>query len=187
MWLTVLCYLDDIVLAGETARASLSTAQILLHPLQRFRSLVHPTKPVGTTTAIQSFQALGTLLDLATQTLSVPPARMQGTTSAARLLAEGPANVAVGAVARLEGLIAATWVSRGPATRIRNKELDAIFDKRPLARSTNKREIRKSWAALVPEGPAAREEAAWWVRWLANLSGSPSALVPWTTQRTPTF
>jgi hypothetical protein len=141
--------------------------------LQRFGWLIHPTKCVGTTTAIQSFQALGTLADLAAQTFSVPPATMQRIPSAVSLLAEGPANVPVRAVARLKDLIAATWVSTGHATRIRTRALDAVIDSRPLARSTSKREIRKSWAALVPVGPAARDEAAWWVRWLPHLSGQP--------------
>ncbi len=48
-----------------------------LHVLRRFGWPIHPTKCVGTTTAIQSFQALGTLADLAAQTFAVLPATMQ--------------------------------------------------------------------------------------------------------------
>ena len=70
--LGILQYLDDVIFAAHTARESLSAAHALMHVLRRFGWLVHPTKFCGVSQAVQAFQALGTLVDLATQSVSVP-------------------------------------------------------------------------------------------------------------------
>jgi hypothetical protein len=171
--LSILGYLDDVVFAAKTARESLGTAQTLIHVLRRFGWLVHPTKCVGTTTALQSFQALGTLVNLVTQTYSVPASTEQRILCAARALAEGPQDVPVRAVARFKGLLSATWVATGLATRIRTRALDAVIDSRPHVRSASRRDARRSWAAMVPFTQAAREEARWWIQWLPRVNGQP--------------
>ncbi len=68
MSLGILSYFDDVVFAARSAREALCSTQILINVLLRFGWLIHPTKCVGTTTATQVFQALGTIVDLATET-----------------------------------------------------------------------------------------------------------------------
>ncbi len=52
----LLCYLDDLIFAHP--REALAAAQKMLHILPCFGWLVHPTKCVGTTVALQAFVAL---------------------------------------------------------------------------------------------------------------------------------
>ena len=144
MTLAILNYLDDIIFGGATAREALRTAQTLVHVLRRFGWLVHPTKCVGTTVAVQRFQALGTIVDLAAQVFTVPEPTLQRILEVARLLAAGPPTVPVRTIARLKGLIAATWIAVGPATRIRTRALDEAITAPPSARLQSKRSVRRS-------------------------------------------
>lgn len=173
MSLNVLNYLDDFIFGAPSAREALGAAQVMVNVLQRFGWLVHPTKCVGVTTATQTFQALGTVVDLATQTFAVPRDTVNRILEAARALVTGPPLVPVRSVAHLKGLITATWVAVGPATRIRTRALDAVIDSRPTARTHSKRDIRRSWAAEVPITPAAVEEAQWWLAFLPGWRGQP--------------
>jgi len=61
MSLGILSYLDDMAFGACTASEALNTAQTLIRVLQLYGWLVHPTKCVGTTEAVQVFQALGTV------------------------------------------------------------------------------------------------------------------------------
>ena len=70
----LICYLDDIIFGADSARGALQSAQFMLRTLRQFGWLIHPTKCVGVSEAVQTFTALGTLVDLATQTYSVPAA-----------------------------------------------------------------------------------------------------------------
>ena len=171
--LDFLLYLDDLVFAAATARGALRTAQTMIHVLRRFGWLIHPTKCTGISEAIQVFQALGTVVDLATQLYSVPAATVERIISAATALATGPPMAPVRTVARLKGLISATWVATGPATRVRTRALDSVIESRPPVEGRGRRAVRRSWAAAVLVTTAAREEADWWVRHIARLSGQP--------------
>jgi len=126
--LVILSYLDDVIFAALSTRGALSTAhfsaaQVIINVLRRFGWLIHPTKCVGTSAAVQVFQALGTVVNLATQTFSVPPDTVKRIVEAAEAFATGPASVPVRSAARLK---AATWASTGLAARIRTRALDAI-------------------------------------------------------------
>jgi len=90
MSLGILSYLDKVIFAARSAREALCSAQILINVLRRFGWLIHPTKCVGATTATQVFQALGTIVDLATQTFSVSADTVRRILTAARSLATGP-------------------------------------------------------------------------------------------------
>lgn len=173
MSMGILCYLDDVVFAAKTARGALGTAQTLINVLRRFGWLVHPTKCVGTTQALQAFQALGTYVDLANQTFSIPAAAAGRILEAAASLANGPDLVPVRRVARLKGLLAATWVSTGLAARLRTRAFDAVIDSRPHRNALGQRNIRKSWASLVTLTPEARAEASWWTTSLHLVNGQP--------------
>jgi hypothetical protein len=85
----------------------------LIHPT-KFGWLIHPTKCIGASEEAQSFTALGTLVDLATQTYAVPPATINSILSGITALLPGPpsAGVTVRAVtvARLKVLVASTWL-----------------------------------------------------------------------------
>jgi len=173
MSLGILSYLDDMAFGACTAREALNTAQTLIRVLQRYGWLVHPTKCVGTTEAVQVFQALGTVVDLALQTFSVPESTVRRILDAAHALATGPPMAPVRVVARLKGLISATWISVGSATRIRTRAFAAVIDSRPDPRSESKRETRRCWSALVPISDDARREALWWCEFLPRLNGQP--------------
>ena len=166
-------YLDDLIFAAPTARDSLRTAQTMIHVLRRFGWLIHPTKCTGVSEAIQVFRALGTVVDLATQLYSVPAETVERIIRAATSLATGPPMAPVRTVARLKGLVSATWVATGPATRVRTRAFDSVIESRPPAHGRGKRAIRRSWAAAVLVTAAAREEAEWWARHIARLSGQP--------------
>ena len=70
----LMAYLDDLIFASGSARGAVESAQQMIRLLSEFGWLIHSTKCVGTSEAAQSFVALGTLVDLATQTYAVPPA-----------------------------------------------------------------------------------------------------------------
>jgi hypothetical protein len=72
----LMAYLDDVIFATGSARGAVDSAQRMLRTLWQFCWLIHPTKCVGTTTAESAFVALGTLVDLFTQTYAVPPATL---------------------------------------------------------------------------------------------------------------
>lgn len=169
----ILSYLDDVIFAALSARGALSAAQVIINVLRRFGWLIHPTKCVGTSAAVQVFQALGTVVNLATQTFSVPPDTVKRIVEAAEAFATGPPSVPVRSAARLKGLLAATWVSTGLAARIRTRALDAIINGRPRPAANSGSAVRRSWAALVTVSPAAREEALWWARFLPSCTGQP--------------
>jgi hypothetical protein len=171
--LSILQYLDDVIFGAATARESLADAHMLINVLRRFGWLIHPTKCVGTSIAVQAFQALGTWVDLQSQTYSVPPATMHRILQAAAALATGPVTAPVRTVARLKGLISSTWVSTGIATRIRTRALAAVVDSRPPALGTSRAAVRRSWNALVFITAAACEEAQWWILHLPSLASSP--------------
>ena len=103
----------------------------------------------------------------------LPEAIVRRIIEAAQAPATGPPEVPVRSVARLKGLISATWVSVGAATRIRTRAFDAVIDSRPSPRSASRSAIRRSWAAMVSVTLAAREEASWWVSFLPRCGGQP--------------
>jgi hypothetical protein len=166
-------YLDDVIFGAESARASLSSAHTLIAVLRRFGWLVHPTKCIGTSVAVQAFQALGVWVDLLTQTYSVPPAAVRRILDAAEALATGPVEVPVRLVARFKGLLASTWLSTGIATRVRTRALAAVVDSRPAALSGSARAVRRAWNVAVLISPTAREEARWWIWFLPRYNGAP--------------
>ena len=142
--LGILQYLDYVIFAAHTACESLSAAHALMHVLRRFGWLVHPTKFCGVSQAVQAFQALGTLVDLATQSFSVPPATVRRILDAAEALAAGPVQAPVRVVARFRGLVSSSWISTGLATRIRTRALAAVVDSRLQADPTDSRAQRRS-------------------------------------------
>ena len=169
----LLQYLDDSVFAAPTAPESLRAGNTLIRVLRRFGWLIHPTKCVGVEVAVRSFVALGTLVDLAAQTFSVPAATVSRILAAALELASGPADVPVRVVARLKGLVSATWLSTGVATRVRTRAFDTVIESRPAPARRSARALRASWRAVVTLSPAARDEARWWYDHLALLNGLP--------------
>ena len=140
-------YLDDLIFASGSARGAVESAQRMIRTLQTFGWLIHPTKCVGTSTAESAFVALGTLVDLATQTYAVPPATISRILHGITSLLSGPPSVGVLAVARLKGRVASTWLATGPATRIRTRAMDSVIASR--AGALSRRERRSSWNAAV--------------------------------------
>ena len=145
----LICYLDDIIFGADSARGALQSAQFMLRTLRQFGWLIHPTKCVGVSEAVQTFTALGTLVDLATQTYSVPAATVDRILSGLTALTTGGPSVGVRSLARTKGLIASTWVATGVATRVRTREMDRVIASRAHAAGSSRRERRASWAGVV--------------------------------------
>ena len=135
--LDLLLYLHDRVLAAATAAGSLSAARTLLNTLRNIGWLVDEAECTGTSEALQIFTALGTAVDLATQVYRVPAATVARILDAAQRLATGPPAAPVRTVARLKGLITATWGALRAATRVRTRALDSVIELRPLAPPTS--------------------------------------------------
>jgi hypothetical protein len=141
--------LDDLIFTSGSARGAIESAQQMISILSELGWLIHPTKCVGTSEAAQTFTALGTLADLATQTYAVPPATIDSILSSfTALLTGNPSRGAtVRAVARLKGLVASTWLATGPATSVRKRAMDGVIASR--AGALSRRERLASWNAQV--------------------------------------
>jgi hypothetical protein len=167
----LIAYLDDVIFAAGSAHAAVNSAQRMIHALQEFGWLIHPTKCVGTTTAVSAFVALGTLVDLASQTYAVPPATLSRIMHGVTTLLTGPPSVGVRSVARLKGLVASTWLATGSATRIRTRAMDGVIASR--AGALSRRERRSSWNAAVFLTADCLSELRWWQSNLHRISGCP--------------
>ena len=86
----LIAYLDDLIFAHASAHGAVSSARRLVCILDRFGWIVHPTKCVGLSEAVQSFRALGTVADLATQMYSVPPETVDRILAGIASLTSGP-------------------------------------------------------------------------------------------------
>ena len=153
----LIAYLDDLIFAASSGRAAVESAQRMS---REFGWLIHPTKCVGTTEAAQAFVALGTLVDLATQTYTVPPATVARILHGISTLLTGPPSVGVRVVARMKGLLASTWLVTGAATRVRTRTMDCVIISRAGALSS--RERRASWNAAVALTADCMAELRWW-------------------------
>jgi hypothetical protein len=69
---------------------TVTSAQRMLGVLREFGWLFHPTKCVVTTSALQTFVALGTLVDLVAYTYAVPPATLTRIRTGLTALVTGP-------------------------------------------------------------------------------------------------
>ena len=167
----LIAYLDDVIFASGSARGAVDSAQRMIRTLREFGWLIHPTKCVGTSSAESAFVALGTLVDLATQTYAVPPATVARILHGITALLTGPPSVGVRAVARLKGLVASTWLATGAATRVRTRAMDGVIASRTGALS--RRERRSSWNAAVLLTVDCLAELRWWRDNLRRISGCP--------------
>ena len=167
----LIAYLDDLIFAASTGRAAVESAQRMICILREFGWLIHPTKCVGTTEAAQAFVALGTLVDLATQTYTVPPATVARILHGISTLLTGPPSVGVRVVARIKGLLASTWLATGAATRVRTRAMDCVIISR--AGALSRRERRASWNAAVALTADCIAELRWWGDNLHRILSSP--------------
>ena len=174
----LIAYLDDLIFAHPTARGAVSAANRLVGVLRDFGWVVHPTKCVGLSEAVQTFTALGTLVDLASQMYSVPPATMDRILSGVTGLMSGPPCVGVRCVARVKGLIASTWVATGEATRVRTREMDRVIESRAAARDGSRRERRAAWCGMVSLTGECLAELDWWLHNLQRINGRPIRFDP---------
>ena len=174
----VISFLDDCIFGGTTAHGTVAAAHRMLGILREFGWLIHPTKCVGTSSAVQAFVALGTLVDLATHTYSVPPATLTRLREGLTALITGPARVGVRSVARVKGLLTSTWVATGVATRIRTREMDRVIASRPSPSGPSRRERRAAWGALVTLSAECLAELTWWTANLDRVNGCPIRSAP---------
>ena len=100
------------------------SAQTLPHVLRRFGWLVHPTKCSGASRAVQAIRALCTCEAFTAQAFPLPPLRCD------ELSPWLPPSVR--AMPRFERLVFSTWMSMGPASRIRIRALATMVGFRSL-------------------------------------------------------
>ena len=167
----LISYLDDLIFAAGSAREAVQSAQQMIRILTDFGWLIHPTKCVGTTEAAHAFTALGTLVDLATQTYAVPPATVGRILHRITALLTGPPSVGVRTIAQLKGLVASTWLSTGSATRIRTRAMDSVIASR--AGALSRRDRRASWNAAVTLSAECLAELRWWQEHLPRMGFQP--------------
>jgi hypothetical protein len=131
-----------------------------------------------TSETANTFTALGTLVDLATQTYAVPPATIDSILcSIATLLTGSPSRgVAVRAVALLKGLVASTRLTTGPATRVHTRAIDGVIASR--AGTLSLREKRASWNAQVTLSAECVTEQQWWADDLPCIGSRPIGDAP---------
>ena len=147
-------------------------------------------KCVGVSEAAQSFVALGTLVDLATQTYAVPSATgelpVAGATGNGNVRPDAPRHLSTA-----HGTPAG-WGPRGgsgqkphrllveSATRIRTWAMDTVIMSRPDARAPGltRRARRRVWDAAVLLTDACREELAWWADNLRRMGTRPIRETP---------
>jgi hypothetical protein len=86
----VIAFLNDCIFGGPMAHWTVTSAQRMLGVLHEFGWLIHPTKCVGTTSALQTFVILGTLVDLMAHTYAVPPATLTRILAGLTALVTGP-------------------------------------------------------------------------------------------------
>jgi hypothetical protein len=165
---------NDCIFSGATAYGTVTSAQRMLNVLREFGWLIHPTKYVGTTSALQTFVALGTLVDLVAHTYATLTQIRVGLTA----LVTGPPRVGVRDVAHVKGLIASTWVATGVATRIRTLEMDGVIASRPPPAGESRRERRAAWAALVTLTADCLAELVWWIDNIDSINGCPIRSTP---------
>ena len=91
----LICYLDDVIFGAGSAREALQSAYQVLRNRKHFVRLIHPTKGVWVSSAVQIFAALGTLVDLTTQTYPVPAATVDRILSGLAALTTGGPSVGV--------------------------------------------------------------------------------------------
>ena len=179
---SLISWLDDLIFAHATGRGAVQMAQLIIRILENFGWLIHPTKCVGTSAAIQTFVALGTQINLAAQTYSVTADKLDSILSAAQALLTGPPRVGVRVVARLKGLISSTWLATGSAIRIRTREMDAVIASRPAPKRQTRGAIRATWKASVDLTLSCLSEIAWWITHLRSISSAPIRPRPWDTR-----
>ena len=178
----LIAWLDDLIFAHATGRGAVQMAQLMIRILKNFGWLIHPTKCVGTSEAIQTFVALGTQIDLAAQTYSVTADKLSGILSAAQTLLTGPPRVGVRTIARLKGLVSSTWLATGSATRIRTREMDTVIASRPAPKRQTRGAIRATWKADVVLTLACLSEISWWITHLRSICSAPIRPRPWDSR-----
>ena len=174
----VIAFLDDCIFGGSDPHGTITAAQRMLAILRDFGWLIHPTKCIGTSTAVQTFIALGTLVDLVTHTYVVPPATVDRILSGLSALVTGPPRVGVRQLARIKGLVASTWVATGVATRVRTREMDRVISSRPSEAGLSRRARRAGWDSLVTLSADCLAELSWWLANLSRVNGSPIRSTP---------
>ena len=168
----LIAYLDDLIFAHPSAREALSAAQMMIHILPRFGWLVHPTKCQGVAEAIQRFVALGTSVCLRSQTFGITDSLVRRIQEGGSALLAAPAEVHVRDLARFRGLVGATWLVSGVASRLRVRALSVAIESRP------RRWSRRSWDAFVRISADAANDIRWWLANIVRLATDRSPIRP---------
>jgi hypothetical protein len=107
---------------------------------------VHPTKCTGVSEELSSFRALGTLVNLATQTYHVPPDTIKRIVSKATAMATVPSPFQSWQLPHSRGSSARHGWPLGLPHALRTRAIDAMIALRPAPRSRSKMAIHRRGA-----------------------------------------
>lgn len=162
--LRFMIYMDDLPFAQTTKSLALSQARQMVRVLGEFGWILSLKKCVGLLESVQSFTALGFVIDLAHQRFIVKPETVKRIRDKAKALLAGPAADAR-KLASLKGLMISTWLATGANAKIRTRSIAAAVDSRlkPGENPCSPASWRRRSVLITA---AARAELKWW---LANL------------------
>jgi len=142
----------------------------MISTLRSFGWLVHFDKCIGISRAIQCFEALGSVIDLAAGLFRTPIARIDHALALASslLLQQKPP---VQTVAQAKGLLGSMWLGTGEHARIRTRALGKAIDSR--LKPGEDPALKKAWRRQVQLSPAARAELEWWINNVLRVDGRP--------------
>ncbi len=144
----------------------------MIHILPRFGWLVHPTKCQGVAKAIQRFVALGTSICLQSQTFGITDSLIRRILDGGSALLSAPAEVSVRDLARFRGLVGATWLVSGVASRLRVRAISMVIESRA------RRWSRHSWDSVVCLSAEATSDIRWWLANIARIAATRSPIRP---------
>ena len=167
---TLMAYLDDLPFAAARQEDARRQATLMWVTLQRFGWVLNRAKCKGLDAPLQCFAALGFLVDLHRQTMSVKPEMRDRIVAKASELLELGTAVPVRLLASAKGLILSTWVVTGSVARLRTRSMGLVIEERVGKDPNNP---KRSWKGSVHLTAAATAELCWWAAHIADLVDGP--------------
>lgn len=164
-------YLDDLPFTAPTAEAAMRQGRNMIQILRSFGWLVHLEKCVGIESPTQSWEALGSVIDLGAGLYRTPPLRMNIALSLAESILQSPTSLPVKIVAKAKGLFGSMWLGIGEHARIRTRALGKVIDSR--LRPEDDPTSKSTWRRKVALSESACAELRWWITNLAEMDGRP--------------
>jgi hypothetical protein len=161
-------YLDDLPFATPSAAKAMEQGAFMIATLKSVGWLVHFDKCIGILEAIQCFETLGIIIDLATGLFRRPVARIDHALTLAHTLLSTEWSP-VRLLAQAKGLLGLIRLGTGEHARIRTRALGKPVDSR--LRTGEDPASKAAWRCKIELSPAARAELLWWISNLSRVDG----------------